>query len=93
MLCENHSGTVKSVHTQLGSGSCIHGDAAYTTHVGERQNVRNGVFVIPDWAEVREVTNHSRVLETAVGEGTESVGAGADVGEHGLVTENGDGGL
>ena len=93
MLSENHGGTVEAVHTQLGSGMCVHCDAADTTHIGEGQNVCDGVLIVPHGAEVRKVANHRRILKTAVGECTEGVGAGSNIGKHAIIAKNRNSGL
>ena len=79
MFAETHFGAVKSVDDQGVLVVGIHCNAADLTYVGQRQNVGDGVWVKPDFAEVREISNKLGVLKTAVRDGAENVIAGSNV--------------
>jgi hypothetical protein len=50
--------------------------------LGQRENIGNRVTIVPNAAQVRELSNHAGVLEPAVCEGTKDVGAASNVSKH-----------
>ena len=66
MLGKDHSGSVKAVDTQRGSGVRVHGDATDPTHVSERQDVGYRILVIPDRTEVRKIADHCGVVMATI---------------------------
>ena len=83
VLSELHFSTVDTTenHTDKLIGS-IHGCTADFAHMGQREDVRDGVRVEPDFAEVGKVANEFGVLKAAVSYGAEQAGAGVDDAEH-----------
>ena len=90
MFGETHFGAVKAMNDQCMLVAGIHRDATDLTYVGHGQNVGDGVWIKPDFAEVREISNKLGVLKSAVRDGAEDVIAGSNVPKHVAVSENGD---
>ena len=58
MFNERHDRTVGLMYVDGWLLRGIHRDAAYLTDLGERQNVRDGLSVVPYFAEVRVFADH-----------------------------------
>ena len=58
----------------------VHRDTANLSDVGEGENVRDRLAVVPDLAQVWEITDHWGILVAAVGERAKDVSALPDVG-------------
>ena len=93
MLDETHDRPVLAVDVDSRFPGRVHGDSAHSSDLGQRQDVRDGVLVIPDGAKVWKVANHVGILVPPVRDSAEYVWAGAHVVEHVLVAEHRNRGL
>ena len=64
------------------------------SHVGERQDIVDGHRIVPDGAEqVLKIPDHVRILVPPICESPQYMHTCPNVGQHGLVVENGESGL
>jgi hypothetical protein len=64
-------------HGRLRGG--VHRYATDLADLGQRENIGNRVTIVPNAAQVWELSNHAGVLEPAVCEGTKDMGAASNV--------------
>ena len=93
MFSKLHHTAVEAVHTKGRLGGGIQRDTTNFTDVSQRENVGNGIRIVPDVTEITEDADLVGVLMPAVREGTQSTVAVTDVGQHGCIIENGNRGL
>ena len=62
MLDETHDRPVLAVDVDSRFPGRVHGDSAHSSDLGQRQDVRDGVLVIPDGAKVWKIANHVGIL-------------------------------
>jgi hypothetical protein len=90
---ELHEGTILMVHSHTVFVKGVNGNAAALPDGGEREDVGDGLRIVPNRTVNREVANHGRVLVAAVGDGTKIMWARTDVGENAQIHEDGYTGL
>ena len=90
MLDELHDRPIKAVQEHGEFGGRIHCDATNAAHFGERKDVCNRIWIVPDWTKVREITNVGRVLLSAIRVHMKDVTGRAYVRQHGSIAKNAD---
>ena len=65
----------------------VHGDSAHLAYVGKGQDVGDRLAIVPDFAQVGEITHQVRILVAAVRDGAKSTVATPDVGQETWVLE------
>jgi len=76
---ETHERTVFPVDIKGRGCGGIHSDPADLADVGQRENVGDGVGIVPHFTKIGEISDHIGVLVSAVGDGPEDMGTVADV--------------